>query len=85
MKLLDLINTVSTTSLRICITLAVVLGTAVSYLVFGRSIDTSWLGFLVVMSGLDAAQFTAKRKSFIPDTGSTATDDVQELSQNAVG
>ena len=58
---------VNTTSLRIFVTIAVVLGTAIRYWMATaeRHWEPSleWLGFLATMSGLDAAQFFAKRKT----------------------
>lgn len=74
-KALSLLGDMPTTQARVFITLLVVLGTAVKYMSSGAVIVNAvvvvprwepsyeWLAFLAVMSGLDAAQFLAKRKT----------------------
>ena len=80
MKVLAFINSVSTTALRIIVTMMVFLLTTISYLFAGKSIDISWLTFLATMSGVDAVQFVQKRKTHIPDETPPDTD-IQELSK----
>lgn len=68
--LLDRVNAflgrLPSTNARIAVTLVCVLVTALAYSIAWRAPDTgweSWLTFLAAMSGLDAAQFFAKRKT----------------------
>lgn len=61
-RLLELWGKLPTTQARVTITLGCVVATAVRY-TFGATWAPSyeWLGFLLLMSGVDAAQFYAKR------------------------
>lgn len=85
-----LLNNVSTTNLRIYVTLLIIIGTAIDYWVFGDKPANEWLMFLAALSGIDTAQFHSKRKTHnkfandgatevvaVPDV--VATTDVQEL------
>lgn len=55
------LRTLPTTQIRVLVTLVVVLATATRYLSDGWVPADSWLVFLGAMSGLDIAQFAAKR------------------------
>jgi hypothetical protein len=56
--------TVPSTNARIVVTLGVVIGTAVRFWWKGAPSGwEAWLTFLAAMSGLDATQFYAKRKT----------------------
>ena len=57
-------NTISSTNLRICVTLLVVFGTALHYWITAYVPDSEWLIFLGAMAGIDVAHFTAKRASY---------------------
>lgn len=71
--MLEWIGKLPTTQARVCITLAVFAMTGIRYVLSGPTILLSgqivpgwqpsyeWLGFLLLMSGVDAAQFVAKR------------------------
>jgi hypothetical protein len=53
------------TNARIAMTLLIVFGTAFKYWVSTTwEPSWEWLSFLLMMSGLDAAQFHSKRKTF---------------------
>lgn len=88
---LFLFNSVSITNLRAYVTLLLVIGTAVRYWITNIPPVESWLVFLASMSGIDAAQFFSKRKTFQASTNgvpvvdesqeSTASTDLQELPQ----
>lgn len=96
-KFIDWAAKISTTNLRIFVTLGVVIWTAGTYFNSPTWIPSqSWLAFLLVMCGLDITQYGIKRFSFKPgsstdnsttvptdddDGGSTASTDVQEISQ----
>jgi hypothetical protein len=73
-----------TTAVRITVTLGIVIATAVKYLIKGIPGDGwgEWLTFLVVMSGLDAAQFAAKRMTFQPSP--PASVDVEDAKAGSV-
>lgn len=69
------------TNARIAVTLVCVALTAVSYCIAWRSPDggwEAWLAFLAAMSGIDAVQFFAKRKTQngppSPSTGPTSDE-----------
>jgi len=51
-----------TTQVRITVTLGAVVATTVKYVLSSTWVPSyEWLGFLVLMSGVDAAQWLAKR------------------------
>lgn len=96
MNVVNSLNEINSTNLRVTITLLIFVLTAISYLYFNKTLDWEWLAFLGTMSGLDMTQYIQKRKTHIPvtddpstmpseDDSSNASTDVQELSQNAVG
>ena len=72
-KLLDLWGKLPTTPVRITVTLCCVIATTVRYILSHEHVlpngtvesfwqpSLEWLGFLVAMSGLDAAQYVGKR------------------------
>jgi hypothetical protein len=72
-RLLVLVGKLPTMQARVCVTLGAVIATTVRYVssqehVLGNGAVTSfwtptyeWLGFLIVMSGLDLGTFMAKR------------------------
>lgn len=63
-----------TTESRVIVTLLVFVATAVGYIAGWVVPSTEWLGFLAIMSGLDAAQFYGKRKTYKePVTNTTPT------------
>lgn len=63
-KVVEFIGRLPTTNLRIVITLLIVIGTATRYWTSGSwSPSIEWLMFLTTMSGLDAVQFSQKRKT----------------------
>lgn len=61
--LFDLWGRLPTTQARVTVTLGAVMATTIRYVWShtGWVPDTMWLGFLLAMSGVDAAQFLAKR------------------------
>jgi len=63
-RIMAFLGDLPTTQARVLITLIVVLGTAAKYFL-SETWEPSyeWLAFLLVMSGLDAAQFFGKRKT----------------------
>jgi len=65
-RLIGWLAKLPTTNTRIAVTLLLCVGTAVKYWA-SRTWEPSWdwLAFLVVMSGLDVAQFHSKRKTHI--------------------
>ena len=54
-------NSISTTNLRIYVTLLVFIMTGVANLFKATPIDNNWLIFIAAMSGVDALHFGAKR------------------------
>lgn len=62
-KIIGWLAKLPTTNARIAVTLGVVIGTAMRYWWSNPSWEPSgeWLTFLVAMSGMDSAQFYAKR------------------------
>lgn len=61
-RLLEILGKLPTTNTRIAVTLVLCLGTGIKYwtsATWDPALD--WLAFLAAMSGLDAAQFYAKR------------------------
>lgn len=76
--------TVNMTNLRQQVTLGLVVGTGAVYLALsvkwavlpetrGEWVpDLEWLAFLAVMSGLDSAQYLAKRATYSPDKEAAA-------------
>lgn len=68
---LYILNSFSTTNLRVYVTLFMVIATGFN-LFFTGKVDANWLIFLGAMAGIDTAQFTAKRFSHRPD-GTTET------------
>jgi len=62
-KVLDLWGKLPTTQVRVTVTLGAVVATTVRYVAShtGWVPDMQWLGFLLLMSGVDAAQFLVKR------------------------
>jgi hypothetical protein len=65
-RLLDWLGKLPTTQARVAVTLLLCLGTGVKYWA-SRDWDPAldWLAFLAAMSGLDAAQFYAKRVTHV--------------------
>lgn len=72
-KWLDIVNNTSTTNVRVFVTLFCTLVTMFAYV--GNVINPSWdwLLFLIIMSGIDAAQYTSKRITYKPNTPSGET------------
>lgn len=74
-KLMGFLGDMPTTQARVMVTLVVVIGTALKYFLSKAVVVNAtvvvtrwepsyeWLTFLVLMSGLDAAQFLVKRKT----------------------
>ena len=62
MRLLDTIAKLPTTNLRIAVTLAIWVGTAI-HTWAGGEVGIEFLGAIVTMSGLDALQFVGKRRT----------------------
>ena len=63
-RLIDFLAKLPSTNARITMTLVLSLGTGIKYWVSGTwEPNIEWLAFLVTMAGIDAAQFTAKRKT----------------------
>ena len=87
-------NSISSTNMRIFVTLLIAFGTAVDYWFGNVAPDNNWLMFLVALAGVDALHFASKRFSdqrrHPPQTVATpavsndvtATTDIMELSQN---
>ena len=81
-KLVEIFNTINFTNVRITATLVAMLLTTFTYIFSvymhyrtGAEFwtpDSNWLLFLCGMGGIDAAQFTAKRMTFIPDSSTAA-------------
>jgi hypothetical protein len=64
-RVLDLLGRLPSTNTRIAATILLALGTGVKIWVSSTWEPTvQWLSFLVAMSGIDAAQFYGKRKTF---------------------
>lgn len=64
MSVIAFLGRLPSTNTRIAVTLVCVFGTAVRYWGWGPPDGwEAWLTFLGVMSGLDGAQFLAKRKT----------------------
>jgi hypothetical protein len=63
---LDVINNVSTTNVRIFVTLFCMIITTVAYTFGFNDPSWEWLAFLATMSGIDAAQYTSKRMTYDP-------------------
>ena len=66
-KWMAIINGTSTTNIRVYVTLFCTLVTMFAYV--GNIINPSWdwLLFLIIMSGIDAAQYTSKRITYKPN------------------
>lgn len=65
-KLNEWLGKLPSTNARIALTLVCVLMTAIAYCIAWRAPESgweAWLAFLAAMSGLDAVQFFAKRKT----------------------
>ena len=62
-RTLELWGKLPTTQVRVTVTLCAVVATTVRYVAShtGWVPDMQWLGFLLLMSGVDAAQFLVKR------------------------
>jgi len=90
-------NSISTTNLRIYVTLLVFIMTAIANLFTATPTDNNWLIFIAAMSGVDAAYFASKRFTDARRTNgqsgqvyvaegseeSTMSTDVQELSNSS--
>lgn len=63
-KLFDVLGKMPSTNTRIAVTLLCVVATAVRVVALGWNPSLEWLGFLVAMSGIDAAQYFGKRSTF---------------------
>jgi len=70
-KIIDFIGKLPTTNVRIVSSIVMALGTWVKVLSTGWEPAIPWLAFLVAWAGVDAAQFTAKRMTHIPNNGNT--------------
>lgn len=65
-RITEWLATMPSTNTRIAVTLALVGLTGIAYCIAWKAPDggwEAWLAFLATMSGLDAAQFFAKRKT----------------------
>lgn len=87
-----LIAEAPTTNIRILVTLALVIGTAIKHWSSDTwNPDWNWLIFLMAMSGLDVLQHFAKRKTaWHPATvngngGPTEEEEEQEPSESEIG
>jgi hypothetical protein len=69
--LMELLGKLPTTNARIAATLAIWLATGIWVIGFGGDPSYEFLGTIIVMSGLDAVQFNAKRKTHIPNNSSS--------------
>ena len=66
-KAVEVIGKINSTNIRILVTLISVLATTSRYIAGGWTPSESWLGFLIIMSGLDTTHFFAKRKTYDPN------------------
>lgn len=89
-KIIDWAAKISTTNIRIFITLGIIVYTAITYMSSATWIPSnSWLTFLFALCGADVTQYGIKRLTFKSDGsgstsndgGSTTSTDVQEISQ----
>lgn len=65
---IDKIHKTPSTNLRQIVTMAVFLSTAAKYLIASSWVPSGeWLSFIVVMAGVDVAQFGIKRKTYDPN------------------
>ena len=92
-KFIDWAAKISTTNLRIFVTLGLIIYTGITYMNSATWVPSnSWLTFLFALCGADVTQYGIKRLTFknggASDTngngstdGSTASTDVQEISQ----
>lgn len=86
---LQIFNGISTTNLRIYLTLFLAMGTAISYWVTGNAPDNNWLYFICGIAGVDVLQFASKRFSDsrrfpqqMTNENVTISTDIKELSQD---
>jgi hypothetical protein len=56
-----------TTNARISVSILMTVATGSRVIATGWDPPTSWLGFLLILAGIDAAQFTAKRLTYDKD------------------
>jgi hypothetical protein len=69
-RLLAGLEDLPTTNTRIAVTLLIAFGTALRYWLSNDwEPSPAWLAFVAAMSGLDAAQFHSKRKTYRPEGG----------------
>jgi len=66
-------NSVSTTSVRIFVTLAVVIWTAGDYIVTDDAPDINWLVFLAALAGVDMVQAAVKKRANVQAQNHEAT------------
>jgi hypothetical protein len=86
---LQVFNGISTTNLRIFITIVLAVGTGFDYWIWNDAPDPQWLIFLGALAGIDVAQFASKRatdsRRHAPNNVEpkevTQSTDVQEISQ----
>src|SRR3990172_7097200 len=74
---IDVLNRINTTNVRVLVTLGLAIGTAGRYLTHETwEPSLEWLGFLATMAGLDVTQWYAKRrthKKYADDTEANGT------------
>jgi len=89
-KIIDWAAKISTTNIRIFVTLGIIVYTAITYMNSATWVPSnSWLTFLFALCGADVTQYGIKRLTFKgngngasdDNGGSTASTDVQEISQ----
>lgn len=70
-KFIDFMAKLPTTNVRIVSSIVMAFGTWIKVLVTGWEPSLVWLGFLIAWAGIDAAQFVAKRATYITPEGHT--------------
>ena len=70
-KIIDFIARLTNTNVRIVSSIVMAFGTWIKVLVTGWEPSLVWLGFLIAWAGIDAAQFVAKRATYITPEGHT--------------
>lgn len=65
---LEFFNEISTTNLRIVVTLLCLVITTVAYVFGFYEMSWEWLAFLATMSGIDVAQYTSQRVTYNPES-----------------
>ena len=59
----EMVGKLPSTNARVAVSLVLILATGVKAIIIWVAPPMEWLGFLLILSGLDAAQFMGKRKS----------------------